>query len=92
MTCVGKRVVAIAGRSGDRTKQDDVDLKDSAAKAKVTCKTLWEDPMYFRWVTTFIWALVGAFNFGIIGDFTLFFIYLEEDLKSSVLELSKDNC
>ncbi|XP_030846425.1 monocarboxylate transporter 5 isoform X2 [Strongylocentrotus purpuratus] len=88
MTCIGKRVAAIAGRSGDRTKQDDVDLKDSAAKVKVTCKALWEDPMYFRWVTTFIWALVGAFNFGIIGDFTLFFIYLEEDLKSSVLELN----
>ncbi|XP_041478735.1 monocarboxylate transporter 10-like [Lytechinus variegatus] len=89
MTAKGKAVEhKLASRDGVYSKQDDVDFKNPSAKRNITCKALWEDPTYFRWISTFIWASVSIFNFGIIGDFSMFFIYIEEDLRASVMELN----
>ncbi|XP_071494045.1 monocarboxylate transporter 7-like [Diadema antillarum] len=51
-------------------------------------KRLWVDPLYFRYITTVVWALGVGVTFGIIGDFSMFFIFLERDFDSSILTLS----
>ncbi|XP_072179564.1 uncharacterized protein [Diadema setosum] len=51
-------------------------------------KRLWVDPLYFRYITTVVWALGVGVTFGIIGDFSMFFIFLERDFDSSILILS----
>ncbi|XP_001181697.3 monocarboxylate transporter 7 [Strongylocentrotus purpuratus] len=51
-------------------------------------KRLWVDPLNFRWITTFIWAVGVGVTFGIMGDFSMFYMFLEREFDSSVTELS----
>ncbi|XP_071494047.1 monocarboxylate transporter 13-like [Diadema antillarum] len=62
--------------------------KMDAGKKRATASDLWNNPQYFRWITTAMWAISGAFTFGVVGDFSLLFIYLEEDLNASVFALN----
>lgn len=52
-------------------------------------KRLWVDPLNFRWITTFIWAVGVGVTFGIMGDFSMFYMFLEREFDSSVTELSE---
>ena len=86
-----------ATRSYTRQTDSEADVKstgdvigsDESSSTKLTCAKVWRDPKYFRWITTLVMAIGGAFTFGIIGDFSMFNIYLERDMNASIMQLSK---
>ncbi|XP_054767359.2 monocarboxylate transporter 13-like [Lytechinus pictus] len=70
---------------GEPDGPEPTQISDSSVSL---CKRLWIDPMYFRWITTVVWAIGIAVTFGVVGDFSMFFIYLEREFEASVTKLS----